>query len=172
MKLCHSSKTTNITSNNLKLACSTATRLVQTAVTFLVLERRTVTWNSACIGKVLRPASSIKFFRDVLRSSSKYRTGTKHPRCTTRLSCSPSNNNKISTQKRISPIYQNFVVMQHSKLKFNKIQNWAQIFSSLRLLHSSTFYFPLHLPYSLPNTLLCLEPTFTRRTSGYRVGTK
>jgi len=130
----------------LKLACRKVNRLVQTAVTILVLERLTAGWKSTCIWKVLRLPNSIKFFRDVLRSSSKYRTGTTHPRCTTPLSFSPSNNNfKISTQK------------QPSKHKFNKIQNWTQTFSSLGLLNSSTphhtwltHFHALYLASSLP----------------------
>jgi hypothetical protein len=97
--------------------------------------------------KVLRPANSIKCFRDLPRPSTGYRTGTKHPQCTTGLSHSPSNNNStIHTHNYPSTIYQN-VVMQHSKHKFNRIPHSALKFKSLHLLNPLPLHFPSHLPY-------------------------
>lgn len=135
MKHCQSSKATNI--RYLKLSCSTATTLVQTAVTVLVLERRTAGWNSACIGKVLRPAKS---------SSSKYLTRTKHPRCTTRLSCSPPENNfKISNPKTALPNLSK--ICRNAALK-TQIQQNSELSPNVQLLMSVAF-FNIILPITL-----------------------
>ena len=92
---------------------------------------------------------------------------------------SPNTYFKISAQKQPSPCQRNFFIMQSSKQNFNKTRHSAQVFNffqqnstfspSVQLLSFVSYSsspLPTILLTSLPKSPLCLQPTFTRRTSG------